>query len=427
MTNEARTDMTTTHEPNGGSKNGPLTGYRVLEIGSTVAGPFCGRLFADFGAEVVKVEVADGDLVRSMGKRKNGKSLYAASIFRNKEMISVDLRRPEGQELIRKLAAKSDFMIENFRPGGIENWGLGYDVLSKLNPKLILVRISGFGQTGPYAQRPGYGIIGEAVSGLREITGDPDRPPARVSVSMTDYIAGLYAAFGAMMALNERHRTGKGQVVDATLFEGAFSFTEPYVPAYAALGLIATRTGSRLPDNIPNNLYGTKDGRYVHITAVSQPLFRRLCELMGRPDLADDPRFKTAVARSENEAALDAVIAAWVGARTMDVAERELIDAGIPASRIFNVADIFADAHYKARDMLVELPDPDLGTVTVAGVVPKLSATPGKVRWAGRPTGVDTRRVLADIAGLAPEEIEGLIANGTVYTADAKPAAKKRA
>ena len=210
---------------------GPLSGYRVLEMGSTVAGPFCGRLLADFGAEVIKVEPFEGDAVRTMGKRFHGKSLYAASIFRNKSLISVDLRKREGQDIIRKIVTKCDLVVENFRPGGLEKWGLGYADLSRVNPGVIMVRISGFGQTGPYSQRAGYGVIGEAVSGLRHITGDADRPPSRVAVSITDYITGLYGAFGAVMALLARAKTGRGQYIDTALYECAFSFMEPHIPA----------------------------------------------------------------------------------------------------------------------------------------------------------------------------------------------------
>jgi crotonobetainyl-CoA:carnitine CoA-transferase CaiB-like acyl-CoA transferase len=407
-------------------RDGPLSGYRVLEVGSTVAGPFCGRLFADFGADVIKVEVPEGDLARSMGKRQKGKSLYAATIFRGKRIVAINLRTEEGRGLIRKLVAKCDFMIENFRPGTIEAWGLGYDVLARINPGLILVRISGFGQTGPHRLRPGYGIIGEAMSGLREITGDPDRPPARASVSLTDYITGLYAAFGAMMALQARHKTGKGQIVDAALYEGAFSFIEPHVPAYSNLGLVATRTGSRLPDNVPNNLYKTGDGRYIHITAVSDPLFRDLCRLIGRPELAQDERFATAAARSPHADAIDAIIAEWIGARTLEEAEKALIDAAIPASRIYTMTDIFKDPHFRERGMLLEMPDPDLGAVTVPGVVPRLTATPGRVRWLGRGIGKDTRAVLSELAGLTADEIARLAAAKVIHLGEATPAARQK-
>ena len=389
-------------------KIGPLAGYRVLELGSTVAGPFCGRLFADFGAEVIKVEAADGDPVRSMGKRYNNKSLWAASIFRNKALISVDLRKSEGQAIVKKITARCDFLIENFRPGSLEAWGLGYDELAKLNAGLIMIRISGYGQTGPYRERPGYGVICEAVSGLRHITGDPDRPPGRIATSTTDYITGLYAAFGAMLALESRHKTGKGQVVDAALYEGAFSFMEPHVPAFDKLGSIAMRAGSRLPGNAPNNLYPTADNQYIHITAASDAVFRRIAATIGEPALSNDPRFKTGVARAENEDAIDDLITRWTLRHTCAECEQTLHAAEVPAARIYTVADIFKDPHYAARGMLAKVPDDDLGTVTMTNVVPRLSATPGAIRHSGRRVGQDTRQVLRELAGLSVEEISRL-------------------
>lgn len=387
---------------------GPLSGYRVLELGSTVAGPFCGRLFADFGAEVIKVEPREGDPVRSMGKRFMGKSLYAASIFRGKSLISIDLRTAEGQDIVRRLAALSDILIENFRPGALEDWGLAYERLSRLNPKLIMIRISGYGQTGPYSQRPGYGVICEAVSGLRHLTGDPDRPPGRIATSMTDYITGLYAAFGAMLALEVRHKTGTGQVIDAALYEGAFSFTEPHVPAYEKLGVVAMRAGSRLPGNTPNNLYPTGDGQYIHITAASDSVFKRVAAVIGQPELAGDPRFKTAVARARNEDALDDMIAAWTRQYTCGELEQKFHEAAVPAARIYTVADIFSDPHYAARGMLAPVPDDDLGSVTVPAVVPRLTATPGAIRHSGHRIGQDTRRVLREVAGMTDDDIARL-------------------
>lgn len=278
---------------------GPLTGMRVLEMGSTVAGPFCGRLLADFGAEVIKIEPADGDPVRTMGKHFGGRSLYAASIFRNKRLISVDLRRPEGRDIARSIALSCDVVVENFKPGTLEGWGLGWSDLSRANPRLVMVRISGFGQDGPYASRPGYGVICEAVSGLRHLTGDPDRPPSRVAVSMTDYITGLHAAFGAVMALMARGATGRGQYIDAALHECAFNFMEPWIPAYEKLGNVANRTGSRLAESAPNNLYPTGDGDFIHITAMADGLFRHLAKAMaGRasPRTRASPRRSNATA-----------------------------------------------------------------------------------------------------------------------------------
>ncbi|MGE5095730.1 MAG: CaiB/BaiF CoA transferase family protein [Betaproteobacteria bacterium] len=400
---------------------GPLAGYRVLEMGSTVAGPFCGRLLADFGAEVVKVEPAEGDPVRTMGKRFHGKSLYAASIFRNKSMLALDLRKPEGQAIARRIAAKCDVVVENFRPGGLEKWGLGYADLSRDNAGLVMVRISGFGQSGPYSDRAGYGVIGEAVSGLRHITGDPDRPPSRVAVSITDYITGLYAAFGAAMALLARGRTGRGQYIDSALYECAFSFMEPHIPAYEKLGLVAARAGSRLPDSTPNNLYVSRDRQFIHITAMGDAVFRRLTACMGTPELAQDARFGDAVERSRNHEEIDDLIGQWTARHDLAELERTLHDAGVPATRIFTMADIFGDPHYAARGAIARAPDDDLGEVAMAAPVPRMSATPGAVRHAGRRIGQDTRRVLSEWLGMGEDEIARLERSGIV-ACDPQPA-----
>lgn len=396
---------------------GPLEGIRVLELGSSVAGPFCGRLFADFGAEVIKVEVAEGDAVRSMGKRVDGKSLYAASIFRNKRLISVDLRTEEGRSLVRQLAERSDVVVENFRPGTLERMGLGYETLSQANPGLVMVRISGFGQSGPYAQRAGYGAIGEALSGLRHLTGDPDRPPARIAASVTDEVTGIYGCMGGMMALWARQRTGRGQVVDATLFESAFSLIEPHVPAYGKLGVVANRAGARLPDSAPNNTYVSQDKRYIHITAMGDAVFARLAQVIGRPELAQHAQYKTQVARSANEEALDAMIAAWVASRPLKEVVQALNAGGVPSAPINTIADIFEDEHFRARDMLVELPDETLGSVVVPGVVPRLSGTPGRLRHAGRGVGDDTIAVLQEVLGLGNEDIARLQGDRIIHAA----------
>ena len=397
------------------NRKGPLSGYTVLELGSTVAGPFCGRLMADFGADVIKIEPSSGDAVRAMGMRDKDKSLYASSIFRNKRLISVDLRNKEGQAIVRKIADKVDMLVENFRPGTLEKWGLGYEALKKTNPGLVMVRISGYGQDGPYSDRPGYGIVCEAVSGLRELTGDPDRPPPRVSISLTDYITGLYGAFGAVMALNERDRTGQGQLIDAALYESAFSFNEPHVPAYSNLGTVATRSGSRLPNNTPNNLYHTSDGRYIHIAAGAQSVFTRFVKAIGKPELLDDPRFDTALSRNENFEALDDIINDWTSSHTLAECEKVVNDSVVPGARIYNMADIFADPHYKARGMLVETNDQHGDPVTLAGIVPRLSGNPGEIRWPGREIGADTRDVLSELAGLDSAEIDRLKSEGVVF------------
>lgn len=396
--------------------HGPLTGYRVIELGSTVAGPFCSRLLADFGADVIKIEQKEGDAVRSMGMSKDGRSLYGASILRNKRIVSIDLRTERGRELARDLCEKADIVIENFRPGTLERWGLGYDVLSAANPGLILVRISGYGQDGPYSQRPGYGVVCEAVSGIREITGDPDRPPARVATSMTDYITGLYGAFGATMAMVERQHTGRGQVVDSALYEAAFSFMEPHIPAFQQFGHIARRAGSRLPNHTPNSLYTSREGRYIHITAAAQSVFKRLAKAMGKPELLEDPRFATPAARSKHEDETDTLVNEWTQSLPLAELERVLDEAAVPASRIFNMQDIFSDPHYRAREMLVEPADPVLGPISMANVVPRLSRTPGAVRWAGHKIGQDTAAVLAEELGLSEKEILQLAADEIIQT-----------
>ncbi|MEM7074552.1 MAG: CoA transferase [Pseudomonadota bacterium] len=397
------------------ASTGPLQGFRVIELGSMVAGPFCGRLMADFGAEVIKVEPRVGDPMRFMGHRKNEKSLYAASILRNKELVSIDLRTDEGQEVVRRLVARSDVVIENFRPGTVERWNLGYEDLRAINPGIVMVRISGFGQTGKYRSRPGYGIVGESVSGLRDINGDPDRPPARAATSLTDYISGLYGAFGAMMALLHRQRTGQGQVVDTALCEAAFSFMEPHVPAFDALGVVAKRAGSRLPNNVPNNLYPAKDG-YIHIAAVSKPIFKRFAELMGQGGMAEDPRFSTPLARNENCEELEQIIIDWTSGQNVAELEEALIEADVPAARVYSVKDIFEDPYFRERKMILDVPDAELGTVALPGVVPHLTGTPGAVRWAGRGTGENTVSVLSELGGYTSEEIEALEHKGVVST-----------
>jgi crotonobetainyl-CoA:carnitine CoA-transferase CaiB-like acyl-CoA transferase len=393
----------------------PLTGVRVLELTTTVAGPFCGRLLADFGAEVIKVERPQGDDLRSFGMSVDGKSLLASSLLRNKSLIAVDLHTETGQQLARKLAARCDMVIENFRPGTLERWNLGYEQLAEDNPALVMVRVSGFGQTGPYANRPGYGIIAEALSGLRHLTGHPEAPPPRLAIPLTDYIAGVYAAFGATMALHHARQTGQGQVVDTALYEGAFSFTEMHVPAYGAVGHVANRSGHKLPSSTPNNIYPSSDGQHILIAAHAQSIFKRLCATMGQPDLAGDERFKDAASRAANDNELDEIVAEWSGRQTLEELEQTLHGAEIPASRIYNTADIFQDPHYQAREMLTELPDGNFGKITVTSPVPKLSATPGKLNWAGRNVGADTRRILEEMLGLAPEEVRRLETEAIVY------------
>tara|TARA_B100000676_G_scaffold312161_1_gene385056 strand:- start:2072 stop:3292 length:1221 start_codon:yes stop_codon:yes gene_type:complete len=397
---------------------GPLDGIRVLELGSTVAGPFCARLLADFGAEVVKIEVPEGDPVRTFGKRHNGKSLYASSIFRNKRMASIDLRDKRGRELIKTLVPRFDILIENFKPGTMERWGLGYEDLNEINPGLIMVRISGFGQTGPYSHKPGYGVVCEAVSGMRHITGDPDRPAARIAVSLTDEITGTYAAYGVALAVLHKRATGKGQCIDAALYECAFSYMEPYVPAFDKTGFVPIRQGGRLPNSTPNNHYPTKDGRYIHIAAGNMPTWRRLATVMGRTDLLEDTRLPDQVSLNENEDEIDKIVGTWTQNYSIEDLEQLLDEAGVPAARIYTMEDVFKDPHYADRKMIVEVPDDDLGSVKLANIVPRLSETPGQIRKAGGQPGVDTRSVLREFTKLSLDEIIALEADGVVFSGD---------
>ncbi|MFT5509045.1 MAG: crotonobetainyl-CoA:carnitine CoA-transferase CaiB-like acyl-CoA transferase [Hyphomicrobiaceae bacterium] len=395
-------------------KTGPLVGVRVVELGSTVAGPFCARLLGDFGADVIKIEQPEGDTVRTIGKKVNGRSLYAASLMRGKRIIAVNLRTDDGRSIARKLCEKADVVVENFRPGTLEKWGLGFDELSKVNPKIVMTRVSGFGQDGPYSHRPGYGVTSEAMSGLRAITGYPDQPPPRVATPLTDYIAGLYAAFGTVMAVMSARETGQGQIVDQALYEGAFSFMEPHIPAFQKLGEIAQPTGSRMPGMVPNTLFPTADGGYIHVAAIADGVFTRLAALIGKPELAQDKRFSTAAGRNENELAITEIVEAWTMSHGIKELEIMLEDASVPAARIYYMNDIFEDPHFQARGMLQEVADPDLGTVTLAGVVPKLSRTAGSFSSAGQQIGQHSREILDQELGLSDEEITELATAGVV-------------
>jgi hypothetical protein len=399
------------------SATGPLTGFRVLELGSTVAGPFCGRLLADFGAEVIKVEPPEGDPVRTMGKHVNGKSLYAATILRNKQLISLDLRQQAARDVVRRLASRCDVVVENFRPGTLEKWGIGYEQLRQDNPGLVMVRISGFGQTGPYRERPGYGFLGDAVGGMLHINGYPDRPPVRAAVPVTDMVTALYGALGATMALLSRGRTGQGQVVDAALYESAFSLMESHVPAFEKLGHVAMRAGTHLPGSTPNSLYPTADGGFIAMAASSDAVFRRLAQVMGQAELATDPRFATGLARVENEEVLDGIIAEWTGGFELGELAQLLQTQDVPGARVFTMADIFRDPHFAARGTIIHAPDKDLGTVAMPAPAPRLSATPGLVRHAGGVVGEDTVQVLITLGEFSADEIAQLLQSGAAFDA----------
>jgi succinyl-CoA--D-citramalate CoA-transferase len=394
--------------------NGPLSGYRVLELCSTIAGPACTRLLADFGAEVIKLEPPEGDSVRKLDVPDQGVALYAASILRNKQAVTIDLKSARGVELALELAKHCDVVVENFRPGTLERLGLGYEALSQINPGVVLVRVSGYGQTGPYRAKAGYGAICEAFGGVRELIGEPDRPPVRVAVPVCDYLSAVYAAFGATMALLERKRSGRGQVVDLALYEAAFSMLEASVPSYDRYQVAPTREGSRLPYMAPNNLYRAADGAYVLIAANNDAVFKRLCEAMAQPQLVRDARFCAIGLRWQHVDALDAEIGAWVGERAAMEVERVLEAAGVPVSRVYTLHDIVQDPHYRAREMLLNVPHPKLQTLMQTGIVPKLSATPGRVRWAGHEQGADTRAVLSGLLGLSAAELDALEAQAVI-------------
>ena len=350
------------------STSRPLAGVRVLEMGALIAGPFCCKILAEFGADVVKLEPPGlGDPLRKWRFLKDGTSVWWHVQSRNKRSVTVDLRKPEGQAIARALAVKADIVVENFRPGTLEDWGLDYDTLAAENPGLVMVRISGYGQTGPYHTRPGFGVIGEAVGGLRHVTGTPDRPPSRTGVSIGDTLAALYGVIGALMALEGRRRSGKGQVVDVALYEAVFSVMESMLPEFDAFGAVRERTGSILPGIAPTSAYRCSDGSYVLIAGNGDSIFRRLCGAMGRADLAADPSLAHNDGRAAKQAWLDGEIEHWTAAHSPDAVLTAMAEADVPASRIYTVRDIVADAHYRARGMIREIATADGGTLKVPG------------------------------------------------------------
>ncbi len=381
---------------------GPLAGVRVIEMGQLLAGPFCGQLLADFGAEVIKIEApGSGDPLRDWGReRAGGKALWFPIVGRNKKSVTLDLRQAEGQALARRLIAGADMLVENFRPGTMEKWGLGYEVLSADNPGLIMIRVSGFGQTGPYAGRAGYGAIGEAMGGLRHVVGSPDSAPSRVGISIGDTLAATYAALGAMMALHARARTGRGQVVDSAIYEAVLAMMESLITEYQQAGYIRERTGPILPGIAPSNVYPTADGQMILIAANQDTVFRRLAVVMGQEALGRDPRYATHVARGERQAELDRLIAAW--SATVPAAELEamLEDGGVPAGRIYRAPEIIADPHVQARDAIIRVMHHEYGELAMQNVVPRLSHTPGAVGPAAPPPGAANDPVLCELLGL---------------------------
>lgn len=393
-----------------------LEGIRVLEMGQLIAGPFCGQLLADFGAEVVKIEPPQGgDSMRQWGRTDaDGNPLWWPVIARNKKSLTLDLRKPAAQSIVRELAAGTDIIVENFRVGRMEEWGLGYEDLRAINPRLIMVRVTGFGQTGPYAERAGFAAVCEAMGGLRYLGGYPDRPPVRVGLSIGDTLAGQSGFQGALLALQHRHSTGEGQMVDASIYEAVLSVMESVVTEYDRGGHVRERSGSFLPGIAPSNAYPTADGDMIIIGANQDSLFRRLAALMGQPELADDERFANHQARGRNQAEIDGLVGAWTATKTAAWLVEALAAAGVPAGLTYRARDMLNDPHFQARESIVRVDDERLGPTAMQNVFPRLSASPGEVRHTGPLLGEHTDAVLREWLDYDDDRIAGLRGDGII-------------
>nr|WP_306238814.1 CaiB/BaiF CoA-transferase family protein [Ornithinimicrobium sp. HY1745] len=392
-----------------------MRGLRVVEVGQLLAGPFCGQLLGDLGADVIKIEdPSRGDPLRQWGRqRPQDQSLWWSIVGRNKKSVTVNLREPQGQDIARQLIASADILVENFRPGTLERWGMGYDTLRELNPGLIMVRVSGFGQDGPYASRPGYGAIGEAMGGLRYVVGDPSTPPSRMGISIGDTLAAMFATIGALAAVREREISGRGQIVDSAIYEAVLGVMESLVPEWQLTGYQRERTGAVLPNIAPSNVYPTKDGTWILIAANQDTVFARLAAAMGRPELATDERYATHVARGERQVELDTMVAEFTATLGADELEALLIEHSVPVGKIFRPVEMLADPHFAARESITQVEHPVLGEVQMQNVFPRLSRTSGSVRWPGPELGAHTQEVLADL-GISAEQVDGLREQGLV-------------
>lgn len=399
-------------------EGGVLAGVRVIELGQLLAGPFAGHLLADLGAEVIKVEQPGrGDPMREWGHhRYKGRALWWPSLARNKKAVSLNLGDERGQAILRRLVEQADALVENFRPGVLEKWGLGPDALLEVNPRLVIARVSGYGQTGPYADRAGFASAGEALGGLRYLNGYPGEAPPRTGISLGDSLAGMFAVQGILAALYRRDALGGGgQVIDASILESCFALLESAVTEYDLLGVVREPSGTGLRNVAPSNIYRSRDGKWMVIAANADTLFKRLCEAMGQPELSTDPRFVSHEARGNNAEELDAIIAAWAVGHDAAAIDRLLNDCGVVASPIYTAADISNDPHYQAREMILRVEDPDMGEIAVPGFVPKFSATPGVHRWTGpAEIGGHNHDVFGGLLGLDDEELEQLRAEGVV-------------
>lgn len=389
---------------------GALSNIRVIEMGTLLAGPFCGQQLADHGAEVIKVEQPGrGDPMRDWGQEKaEGKSLWWPVVARGKKSVTINLREEAGQALVRELIASADVLLENFRPGTLEKWGLGWEELHAINPRLILTRVSGYGQTGPYSVQPGFGAIGEAMGGIRYTTGDPSVPPTRTGVSLGDTLTAMFATIGTLSAINNRHETGKGQVVDAALYESVLGIMESLLTEYHVAGYIRERTGSIIPNIAPANVYPTRDGMMHLISGNQDTVFKRLCDAMGRPELNEDPKFSTHIQRGVNQTELDEIVTAWSATVDADPLHELLNEHGVPNGKMYRAPDMLADEHFAARDAIRWIESDDFGQIPMQNVVPKLSETPGEIRWVGPKLGEHNDEVFGDVLGKTADEINDL-------------------
>lgn len=393
----------------------PLSGLKVIEMGQLIAGPFAAKTLADFGADVVKIEPPKvGDALRKWRLLKDGTSIWWQVQSRNKRSLSLDLKQVEAQDIVRTLAKDADILIENFRPGTLEAWGLDPNELLKINPRLIVLRISGYGQTGPYRDKPGFGVVAEAMGGLRHLTAEPGRVPVRVGISIGDTLASLHGVIGILMALQERHRSGKGQVIDIALYEAVFNCMESLLPEYSAFGEVRQAAGSALPGIAPTNAYLCADGGYILIAGNGDSIFKRLMKLIGREDLGDDPQLENNDGRVKRVVELDQVIGEWAKKVSTDVALEALDSVAVPAGRIYTVADIAKDPHYKARGNIETIKMQDGTSVDVPGVFPKLSRTPGSIKTLAPDIGQNTEEILRDI-GLSDSQVASLKARGVAF------------
>ncbi len=397
-------------------RTGPLAGKRVIEMGVLLAGPFCGQLLADYGAEVIKIEQpVVGDPMRQWGREKpHGKSLWWPVVARNKKSITLNLRVEEGQQIVKDLVKDADFLIENFRPGTMERWGLGWEDLKEINPGLVMIRVTGFGQTGPYSSRAGYGAIGEAMGGLRYVVGDPDSAPARTGISIGDSLAATFGALGGLAALAHKNETGQGQVVDSAIYEAVLNMMESLVTEFDVTGYIRERTGAILPNVSPSNVFPTSDDQLVLIAANQDTVFSRLAVGMGRPELAEDERYSTHGARGAHQQELDDLIADWTRTITAAQLEAVLEEHGVPYGGIYRAPEIMADPHIEARNALVQVEHPEFGPITMQNVAPKFSETPGSVDWVGPELGAHNEEIFRDLLGIDEAGLAGMADRGII-------------